>query len=108
MKKRLYIKRKRYVIVRNNKDIFCGLSRDYKFKPVNELGNTPIKTYLSEKKAWSSFLSSWHPASKEWCKDTFEVVPIDEEILSDTYCLVCDPELKYPEYEQMEIEDGHE
>lgn len=54
------IERKRWVIMRNNRtEIFCGLARHYQFKKVSEIGNTAIKTYLSENKALSSFDSSW-------------------------------------------------
>ena len=65
------IQRKRWVIMRNNRtEIFCGLARSYKFKPVNDIGDTPIKTYLSENKALSSFKSSW------WRPD-FEVEAVE-------------------------------
>lgn len=54
------IQRRRYVITRNNNtEIFCGLARMYHFKKINEVGDTPIKTYSSEKKAKASFESSW-------------------------------------------------
>lgn len=52
------IKRERWVIVKGN-EIFCGLSRNFQFKPINDIGNTAIKTYLSKGKAEASFLSSW-------------------------------------------------
>lgn len=65
------IERKRWVIMRNNRtEIFCGLARNYQFKKVNEIGNTAIKTYLSENKALSSFESSW------W-KPDFEVEAVE-------------------------------
>lgn len=71
------IKRKRYVVMRNNRtEIFCGLARNYMFKPVNDIGDTAIKTYLSEKKAKSSFFSSWSNAEKE----SYEIVPVWESI----------------------------
>ena len=53
------ITRERWVIVRDGTDIFCGLSRNYKFKPIDDLGDTPIKTYVSSNKAIASFQSSW-------------------------------------------------
>ena len=52
------IERERWVIIRGNY-IFCGLARHYKFKRIDDLGNTAIKTYLSKGKAESSFVSSW-------------------------------------------------
>lgn len=54
------ISRKRWVIIRDGKDIFCGLARDFKFKPIDKIGDTSIKTYLSKNKAISSFNNSWH------------------------------------------------
>ena len=55
------IERIRYVVTRNNDtEIFCGLARNYTFKPINDMGTTAIKTYLSRKKAESSFESSWY------------------------------------------------
>lgn len=53
------IVRKRYVVVDDRNRIFCGLARHYNFKPMDDIGDTAIKTYLSEKKAKSSFLNSW-------------------------------------------------
>ena len=57
------IKRERWVIVKGN-EIFCGLARSYQFKPINDIGNTAIKTYLSKNKAEASFLSSWWNSKK--------------------------------------------
>lgn len=58
------IKRKRYVIVKDNKYIFCGLARNYQFKSIDDIGDTAVKTYLSEKKARASFISSWRRAEE--------------------------------------------
>lgn len=70
------IERKRWVIMRNNRtEIFCGLARNYQFKKVNEIGNTEIKTYLSENKALSSFESSWY-------RPDFEVEAVE---ITETY-----------------------
>lgn len=57
------IERERWVIVKGD-EIFCGLARHYQFKPINDIGNTAIKTYLSKNKAESSFLSSWWDSKK--------------------------------------------
>lgn len=62
-RKAIKIERERWVIVRGN-DIFCGLARHYKFKPIEDVGNTAIKTYLSKGKAESSFISSWCDGKK--------------------------------------------
>ena len=57
---RLKIERTRWVIMlKSRTEIFCGLARNYTFKPVNNIGNTAVKTYLSKNKALSSFESSW-------------------------------------------------
>ena len=54
------IERKRWVIMRNNRsEIFCGLARNYCFKPIDNIGNTAIKTYASEGTALSGFKASW-------------------------------------------------
>lgn len=37
----------------------CGLARQFHFKPIEEIGNTAIKTYRSEKQALSAFDMSW-------------------------------------------------
>lgn len=70
------IQRRRWVIMRNNRtEIFCGLARNYQFNPVNDIGNTAIKTYRSENTALSSFKSSW------WQPD-FEVEAVE---ITETY-----------------------
>ena len=53
------IQRERWVIIRDGKDIFCGLARQFQFKPINDIGDTAIKTYLSKNKAISAFERSW-------------------------------------------------
>lgn len=55
----IFIHRERWIITRNEKDIFCGLARNYKFKPISQIGDAAVKTYISEKKAISSFNKSW-------------------------------------------------
>ena len=56
----MYIERIRY-IVRRKRDyaIMCGLARDFKFKKEHEIGDTAIKTYLSEKKAYAAAKSAF-------------------------------------------------
>lgn len=69
------IERKRWVIMRNNRsEIFCGLARNYCFKPIDNIGNTAIKTYLSADKALSGFESSWR-----WSVENVEAVEIIEK-----------------------------
>ena len=57
------IERERWIIIKGD-EIFCGLARHYQFKPIDDIGNTAIKTYLSKNKAESSFLSSWWDSKK--------------------------------------------
>ena len=71
----IWINRERWVIVRDGKDIFCGLARNYKFKPIDDIGDTPIKTYLSRNKAISSFNSSWTQAFND---ERYECIKITE------------------------------
>jgi len=73
------ISRKRWVIIRNSKDIFCGLSRAFQFKAIYNIGDTAIKTYLSRNKAIASFQSSWN-MHKEDC---YEAVEVSETISTD-------------------------
>lgn len=68
------VERKRYIIVRNDNEILCGLARDFKFKPVDEIKNTAIKTYLSEKMAQASLEKSF--GNIENCK----VIAVTESI----------------------------
>lgn len=73
------ITRTRWVITRNNgAEIFCGLARAYQFKPINDIGDTAIKTYLSRKKAISSFEGSWD----EYDDDKYRAVEVIESIVS--------------------------
>ena len=75
------IKRTRYIVMRNDGAIFCGLARHYQFKPVKEIGDTAIKTYLSENKAKASFLSSWWDSRKEdFDSGKYKVVEVNEII----------------------------
>lgn len=59
------IKRIRYAVVNDKNEIFCGLAKAYKFKSIDNIGDTAIKTYLSENKAKASFLDSWYGSKKE-------------------------------------------
>lgn len=58
------IKRERWVVVLDDTKIFCGLARHYQFKEIDDIGNTSIKTYLSENKARAGFEASWMNAKK--------------------------------------------
>ena len=72
------IKRIRYVIVRTKDEaVFCGLARNYQFKTLDKLGDTEIKTYMSEAKAKASFLDSWWKSKREDFENgTYKVVKV--------------------------------
>lgn len=70
------ITRKRYIIVRNGTHIMCGLARQYYFKPIDDIGDTQIKTYSSEKKAIAGFERSWNHK----IGDEYQVVEVEEVI----------------------------
>lgn len=55
------IQRNRWVIMRNKRtEIFCGSARSFIFKPIDDIGNTAIKTYRSKNIALNSFFEcSW-------------------------------------------------
>ena len=66
------IQRKRYVVMRNNRtEIWCGLSKNFSFRPVSEVKDVSVKTYRSKAQAESGCSS--------WDRD-FEIVPVTETI----------------------------
>ena len=74
------IGRKRWVIVRDNgAEIFCGLARHYQFKPINDIRDTAIKTYLSRNKAIAAFESSWD----DFDDIRYKAVEVTETICSE-------------------------
>lgn len=69
------IERKRYVVMRKNRtEIWCGLSKHFRFRPIAEVKDVSIKTYRSEAQAISGCSS--------WDRD-FEVVPVIETIATE-------------------------
>lgn len=78
------IERIRYIVTNETEtEIFCGLAQHQQFKPINDIGDTAIKTYISEKKAKASFLSSWWYAKKEdFETGKFKVLPVTETVES--------------------------
>lgn len=85
------IKRKRWVIVRDGKEILCGLARHYHFRPISEIGDAAIKTYLSKNKAIASFESSWR---KDYDGIKYRAVEVLERIEScDCYRMEASDEL---------------
>lgn len=66
------IQRKRYIVMRRNRtEVWCGLSKNFSFRPVSEIKDVSVKTYRSEAQARSGCSS--------WDRD-FEVVPVIETI----------------------------
>lgn len=66
------IERKRYVVMRNNRtEIWCGLTKQFRFKNISDIGEVAIKTYRTENQALAGCSS--------WDRD-FEVVPVIETI----------------------------
>ena len=103
------IERKRFVVMRKNRtEIWGGLAQHFKFRPISDIGEFAIKTYRSEKQAYTC---------SSWDRD-FEVVPISEiitdekqsegeweeqlEEYGETYCFVgfqcskCEKEFSVP------------
>ena len=74
------ISRERWVIIRDDTDIFCGLARCYQFKPIDDIGDTAIKTYLSKNKAESSFRKSWHRGEELLENGSVKAVKVIETI----------------------------
>ena len=73
------ISRIRYVVVTGNK-ILCGLARAYEFRPIDDIGDTAIKTYLSEKKAKASFKSSYGVSDKDFESGEYKIVKVVETL----------------------------
>lgn len=66
------IERKRYVVMRNNRtEIWCGLTKQFRFKNISDIGEVAIKTYRTKNQALAGCSS--------WDRD-FEVVPVIETI----------------------------
>lgn len=75
------IERERWVIIKGD-EIFCGLARNYQFKPIDNIGNTAIKTYLSKNKAESSFTTSWRDGKELLESGEAKVVKVIESLIS--------------------------
>lgn len=76
----LSIKRERYVIVRDDSEIFCGLARNYQFKKIDNIGNTSIKTYTTKEKAKQAFLASWWYGEEMIAQERIKIVKVLEGI----------------------------
>ena len=66
------IERNRWCVMRNNRtEIWCGLSKSFHFKSIDNIGDTAIKTYRTAAQAKAGCSS--------WVRD-FEVVPCTETL----------------------------
>lgn len=74
------IERERYIIIKDDTYMFCGLARQYEFKDISNIGNTAIKTYVSEKTALSSFRQSWWNAEELIESGCIKIIKIKEII----------------------------
>lgn len=85
MNTKISISRKRFVILRqgiSGTEIFCGLARHYSFRSISAVGDVPIKTYLSKKKAIAALTASWNEA---YDSERYRVVSVIETIASNEY-----------------------
>lgn len=79
--KQFSVVRTRYVIVRDEKEIFCGIMRSYKFVPFDKVKNTSLKTYESQTRAWASF-KRYYSGYTEEEQQRYRVVPVVESIIA--------------------------
>lgn len=77
--KQFSIVRKRYVIIRDDTEILCGMMRNYKFRPIDKVKNAQLKTYDSEKRAWSAFNKYFGCSDEELHR--YKVVAVAESIM---------------------------
>lgn len=75
----MVIARQRWVIIKDD-EIFCGLSRNYKFKTIDNIGDAVIKTYLSKKKAESSFEKDWSDGEELLKSGQAEAIEVTESL----------------------------
>ena len=75
------IQRERFAIIKpETKEIFCGLARSYEFRKMDCLKDIALKTYVSEKKAIASFISSWWRAEELLESGGVKIVKVLETI----------------------------
>lgn len=77
------IKRERFIItsyIDGELMIWCGLARNYYFKPINNIGASEIKTYRSEKQA-HNVIEQYFPL---FDKNDYEVRRITMTIAEET------------------------
>lgn len=79
---KINISRERWVVIKNENMIYCGLSKNFHFNELTNIKNTAIKSYLSENKARVSFISSWHNAEELIESGTVKFIKVIENLRS--------------------------
>lgn len=70
----ILLKRPRYIIKRkDNGYVFCGLAKQFKFNPLDDIGDYSIEIYRSKSIALDYFNRNWHSDKPE-----LEIVKINE------------------------------
>lgn len=84
--KKVRIVRERYVILNKENKIFCGLARQFHFKKLDEIDDTPIKTYSSYEKARASFIRSWSGVDdKNFFTLGYHIEQVQESVISKSF-----------------------
>lgn len=63
------------IMSKDRKAIACGVPRNRKLKPVDDIGNNRILTYSSQGKAEAGFRDNWFYNSMEYKPEDMEAVP---------------------------------
>lgn len=79
--KQFSIVRERYVIVRDEKEILCGMLGNYKFRPFDSVRNIQLKTYESMDRAEYG-LENFTAKCQDTQKHTYKIVPVVESIIA--------------------------
>ena len=82
MSNKFNIIRDRYIVVRGDREVFCGLARSFHFKNLDEIDKTSIKTYHSENKAKSAVMSSFRLDEEDWENGDYRVIKVKECIFT--------------------------
>ena len=80
--KKFSIFRTRYVIIRDEKEIFCGVEKSFKFRPFDSVKKSSLKTYESETRALAALRKI-----TEGCQNDgheYMVIPVVESIIMAT------------------------
>jgi hypothetical protein len=77
-KRMINITRIRYIIVRDGTEIFCGISKNYSFRPVGKIGDAAVKTYRSEAQAIAALNRSWF---EDYDGERYQVHKVVESVM---------------------------